>query len=402
VPQRRTAVNDTLGTIRGKTVQEKNNDIELIDHHCHGIVTGDLSATEFEHALSESGAAPPLGTSHWDKPNGLSIRAWCSSIIDLPRFATPEAYVARRTELGAAEVNRRFLSASGIDMYLVDSGNRPDTICGVAELGSQTEVPSLEIVRMESIAEQVVRDGCTAHGYTEAFETALSNSINNQVVGLKTIVAYRSTLRIDPLVPEPKDIERAAARWLREYEKTQVARLTDPVLERHILWFGADLARQHRIPIQFHIGLGDQDIELHAVDPSHLTQYFRAVESWNVPMTLLHCYPFHRQAGILAENFPNIYFDVGFVQNWSGPSYRNTIKEALELAPFTKQLFSSDAFGLSESYFLGAKRFKEGLDSVLRDWIEHDECTPEYADTVKTWIYGGNARRIYNLPDAGL
>ncbi len=379
-------------------MDERSTGIELIDHHCHGVVPQDLIAEEFEDLISESYAPAPLGTSHWDKPLGLSIRRWCAPMLDLPKFATPEAYVARRAELGAEEVNRRFLQGSGICKYLVDSGNRPESLCSVTDMERIAGVLSREVVRMESVAEQVVRDGCTAQGYVDAFETALENSIHDGVVGLKTVVAYRATLRVDPTAPSRDDIVRAADLWLREYDETGTARITNPVLERHIMWFGADLARRHSFPIQFHIGIGDPDIELHAVDPSHLTQYFLAVEPWNVPMTLLHCYPFHREAGLIAENFPNIYFDVGFVQNWAGPSYQNMMKEALELAPFTKQLFSTDAFGLSELYYLGAMRFRNSLRNILDNWIELDECTPEYADQIMAWIGGANARRIYAVP----
>ena len=259
------------------------------------------------------------------------------------------------------------------------------------------DVPSYEVVRMESVAEEVMRAGCDAKGYADAFEAAVEASLHDRVVGLKTIVAYRSTLRIDQTAPNRKEIEAAASRWLTEIEKTGTIRIGDEVLERHILWTGADIARQKGLPIQFHIGLGDPDVEVHACDPSHLTGYFRAVEPWGVPMTLLHCYPFHREAGLLAENFPNIYFDVGFVQNWAGPSYRKMMEEALELAPFTKQLFSTDAFGLSELFYLGTMRFRNSLDAVLDHWIELDECTHDYAEQIKTWISGQNAERIYRL-----
>ena len=370
---------------------------QIIDHHCHGVVPSDLDAGQFEGLISESFAPPPLGTSHWDKPVGLSIRRWCAPVLDLPKFAEPEAYIARRNELGAAEVNRRFLRASGIRCFLVDSGNRPDSLCSVDELGATASAPSYEVVRMESVAEQVVRGGCSAQGYAGAFEKALSDSIHENVVGLKSIVAYRATLRIDNSRPTADEIVAAADKWMKESEETGKVRIADPVLERHIMWFGADLARDKGLAVQFHIGVGDPDIELNAVDPSLLTQYFKAVDSWNVPMTLLHCYPFHREAGLLSENLPNVYFDVGFVQNWSGPSYRRMMAEALELAPFTKQLFSTDAFGLSELYYLGAVRFRSSLQSVLDEWIDRDECTPEYAEKVMSWISGGNAQRIYPL-----
>lgn len=371
---------------------------ELIDHHCHAVIPNDLTAEEFADLLSESFAPAPLGTSHWDKPIGLSIRRYCAPVLDLPKFSSPEDYVARRNELGATEVNRRLLQQSGITHYLVDSGNRPESLCSVPELGAIAKAPSYEVVRMESVAERIVREGVSAEGYAEALEAALESGLHANVVGLKTVVAYRSTLRIDNTAPAPSEVASAAGRWLREFEKSGKARITDPVLERHIMWSGADLARSKGLPVQFHIGIGDPDIELNAVDPSHLTQYFRAVEPWNVPMTLLHCYPFHREAGLISENFPNIYFDVGFIQNWAGPSYQNMMQEALELAPFTKQLFSTDAFGLSELYYLGAMRFRNSLRNILDNWIELDECTPQYADQIMTWIGSDNARRIYTFP----
>jgi hypothetical protein len=318
----------------------------------------------------------------------------------VPKFAEGGDYVARRLELGAQEVNRRFLQGSGITSYVVDTGNRPGLLCTYDELGAAAKMPAFEVVRMESVAEEVMRRGCDAAGYADAFEAALEASLHDRVVGLKTIVAYRSTLKIDPTAPSRQEIEAAASRWLAEIEDTGEVRIGDEVLERHILWFGADLARQNGMPIQFHIGLGDPDVEMHACDPSHLTAYFRAVEPWGVPMTLLHCYPFHREAGMIAENFPNIYFDVGFVQNWAGPSYRNMMHEALEMAPFTKQLFSTDAFGLSELFYLGAMRFRDSLDQVLDHWIELDECSLDYAEQIKTWISGQNDERIYRLPPA--
>ncbi len=369
----------------------------MIDHHCHAVVARDLTPDEFEGMISESFAPAPLGTSHWDKPVGLAIRRWCAPVLDLPKFASSDDYVARRLELGASEVNSRFLKQSGITSYVVDTGNRPGILCSYEELGAVADMPAFEVVRMESIAEEVMRQGCDAKAYANTFEAAVEAALHERVVGLKTIVAYRSTLKIDQTAPSRADIEAAASRWLKEIEETGNVRIGDEVLERHILWFGADLARDKGLPIQFHIGLGDADVELNACDPSHLTGYFRAVEPWGVPMTLLHCYPFHREAGMIAENFPNIYFDVGFVQNWAGPSYRNMMSEALEMAPFTKQLFSTDAFGLSELFYLGTKRFRDSLDSVLDHWIDLDECTPEYAEQIKTWISGENAERIYRL-----
>ncbi len=371
--------------------------VPLIDHHCHGVAPGDLSEERFAAGLSEAFAPAPPGTSHWDKPAALGIRRWCAPLLDLPPFAPGRDYVARRLELGAAEVNRRMLHAAEINTYVVDSGNRPDELCTVEELGAMADATSVEVVRMESVAERVAAEGTSAAGFANDFEAALRASLHDTVAGLKSVLAYRATLQVDYEAPSPGAVEYAAGQWLAEIEATGVVRITDPVLERHLIWTGATIARERNFPLQFHIGIGDPDIELHKVDPSHLTPFINAVEPWGFPITLLHCYPFHREAGLIAENFPCVYFDVGFVLNWVGPSYQRIMDEALELAPFTKQLYSSDAFALSELYYLGALRFRTSLRRALDRWVEADELAAAEAPRIMGLIGHENARRIYKL-----
>jgi len=357
----------------------------------------DLSIESFEDVISEAFAPAAPGTSHWDKPTALGIRRWCAPVLDLPKFCTPEEYIARRKELGATEVNRRFMQGGGFAQLIVDSGNRPDELCSVAELGEIAGVPAREIVRMESVAETVAGSGVGAADYAQAFESALRGSLNDNVVGLKSVLAYRATLNIDYTRPSAAEVTQAAGAWLQEIEKSGEVRITDAVLERHLIWLGAEIAREKSMPIQFHIGVGDPDIELNKVDPSLLTPFIRAVDPWKFPITLLHCYPFQRQAGLMAENFPYVYFDVGFVLNWAGPGYQRIMDEAMELAPFTKQLYSSDAFGLSEFYYLGAMRFSMALRHTLDRWIADDELPANEAGRIMRLIAHDNAKRIYKI-----
>ena len=378
-------------------ISDITDTLPLIDHHCHGLFPVDLDDERLAESLSEAFAPVPAGTSHWDKPVALSLRRWCAPMLDLEPFCAPAEYAERRRTIGAAEVNRRFLAAAGIGTYIVDSGNRPEELCGVSEVGAIAGAPAREIVRMESVAESVAQGGVSAAGYALAFEAALRDSLGEEVVGLKSILAYRATLRIDYEKPSDAEVEAAAGRWLAEIEQTGALRLTDPVIERHLIWTGADIARERGFPIQFHIGIGDPDIELHRVDPSHLTPWIKAVEPWGFPITLLHCYPFHREAGLMSENFPQVYFDVGFALNWVGPSYQRIMDEALELVPFTKQLYSSDAFGLAELYYLGALRFRTALARALGRWVEDDECSIADAGRIASLIGVENARRIYTV-----
>ena len=62
----------------------------------------------------------------------------------------------------------------------------------------------------------------------------------------------------------------------------------------------------------------------------------------DTPIMLLHCYPFEREAGYLAQAFNNVYLDGGLSINYLGARSRDFIGRLLELAPFRKILYSSD------------------------------------------------------------
>jgi predicted TIM-barrel fold metal-dependent hydrolase len=167
------------------------------------------------------------------------------------------------------------------------------------------------------------------------------------------------------------------------------------VLLRHGIWAGAELARDRRLPLQVHAGWGDPDLTIHLANPALLTDLVRALGRLPVNVVFLHCYPYHREAAYLAAVFPHVHFDVGSALNYVGPSAEGLLAEALELAPFTKQLFSSDAFGLPELFYLGARLFRRALAGVLGRWVEDDQCSPPEALRIARLVGRDNALRIY-------
>jgi uncharacterized protein len=147
------------------------------------------------------------------------------------------------------------------------------------------------------------------------------------------------------------------------------------------------------------VGWGDADLTLHLTNPTLLTDLIRELAPMDVSVTLLHCYPFHREAAYLAELYPNVYFDVGSALHYHGPSSARLLAEALEVTPFTKFLFSTDAFGVAELYYLGSMLFRRGLHAVFDAWIAAGHCNTAEADRIAELIGRENARRIYPLPD---
>ncbi len=114
-------------------------------------------------------------------------------------------------------------------------------------------------------------------------------------------------------------------------------------------------------------------------------------------MLLLHCYPFHRQAGYLAQAFDHVNFDVGLAINYLGARSTALVAEALETAPFAKQLYSSDAFGPPELHLLGSVLWRRAMGLVLGGWVNTGDCTEQDAIRIVDMIGVHNATRVYAL-----
>jgi predicted TIM-barrel fold metal-dependent hydrolase len=373
------------------------DDLRLVDHHCHGVAKSDLDRAGFERLISESFDPPPPGTTNFDSPLGLAVRGWCAPVLGLEPLAPPDEYLARRAELGADEVARRFLREAGLGALLVDTGYRSDELHDLDGMRDLSGVPVHEVVRLEAVAEQVAGRGVEAGAYSRAFAEALEQACHD-AVGLKTIVAYRGGFDFDPDPPDDAEVVRAAGPFIGSAASGR-PRLADRTLLRFGIWTGAHLARDRGFPIQFHCGWGDPDLELHLANPALLTRLIRGLDRLGVNVALLHCYPFHREAGYLAAMYANVHFDVGSALHYHGPSSGRLLGEALEVAPFSKLLFSSDAFGVPEGYFLGAMLHRRALREVLDRWIAAGDCDAATAERITEGIARGNAMRIYALPE---
>ncbi len=368
-------------------------ELPLTDHHVHPAIGTDLAAGEFEGLLTESDRPVPPWMTQFDSQLGMAVRRWCAPVLGLDPFAPPASYLARRAELGAAEVTRRMLRASGIGHYLLDTGYLADGMLDLAGMAGASGAATDEIVRLESVAEEVLLAGDgTAGGFAGRFAAALAERVP-RAVGLKSIVGYRHGLDFDPDPPGAAGVAGAAGHWLREAELSGRVRVSHPVLLRHLLWSGLS----HGLPLQLHTGFGDPDADLRRNDPLLLRGFLERAEEHGVPIMLLHCYPYHRGAGHLASAYPHVFLDVGLAVNHTGARAAAVVAESLELAPFGKVLFSSDAWGPAELHYLGARLWRQATARVLGGWVADGDWTVAEAVRVAGMIAGGNARRVYAL-----
>ncbi|MCO6003441.1 amidohydrolase [Actinoallomurus purpureus] len=357
----------------------------LVDQHCHGVRRDELTRAAFEGLITEGGPSP-AGTTHFDSPVGLAVRRWCAPVLGLEPYAAPDIYLDRRAELGAEEANRRLLRVAGIADFCVDTGLAGEDLLTPAEMGRLGEARAHEIVRIEAVAEEVAVRSPPATAYAAELTDALARRAD-RAVGFKTVIAYRIGLDFDPRPPGPREVTAAAARWLGGS-----GRLTDPVLLRHALWAGAEIAGDRGLPLQVHTGLGDTDLSLARANPALLTDFIRAVPA---SIVLLHCYPYVREAAYLAAVFPHVHADIGLTVTYTAASSARVIAEVLELAPFHKILFSTDCYGLAELCHLGAHYHRQGLATVLTE--RSGEWSPADAVRITRLIGADNARRLYPL-----
>jgi len=353
------------------------------------LLTRHTDEAMLESMLTEGRGWP--GGSVFDSQAGLAFRRLCPPVLGLPPHAEIGDYVARRAELGAAEVSKRFLVAAGVSVLCVDTGFTPEPLTSPAELGDLAGATAHEIVRLERVAEDVAAAGVGAAAFADAVRSALATRTAS-AVGLKSIAAYRTGLDLRAERPSDSEVTAAAGRWLAG-AATGPLRLADETLQRFLIWCGVDL----RLPVQFHVGYGDSDVDLHRCNPLLLTPLLRAIQPTGVPVMLLHNYPYHREAGYLAQVFPQVYVDAGLATHNLGARAPALLAEVLELAPFGKFLYSSDAFGLPELHYLGAALFRSALSSFLRTGLNEDLYSERTVLRVTRMLCADNAKRAYQL-----
>ena len=368
-------------------ISEGIDALDLVDNHVHGYWLAERDRRGFENGLNEANIAPLADfDSGFDTQLGFAVRAHCAPLLGLEPHTDPDTYWDHRSRQTPEELARLFLPADGVSDWLVDTG-LPGAVAGLAEMRGVTGADVHEVVRLEQVAEQAAAQ---PGDYSDNFGEILTARMES-AVATKTVLAYRAGFDGDLSVPTADEVAAAAARW----RDSGGVRLSDRVLLRFGIHQGLRIGK----PLQFHVGLGDRDCDLHRTNPMLLLDLLR--QSGDTPIVLLHCYPYEREAGYLASAFNNVHLDVGLSVNHLGARARDFVARTLELAPFRKILYSSDAFGPPELHYLGARLWRDGMASVLTDFVERGQWSVADAIRVAGLVGNDNARRVYELDHAG-
>ena len=382
-------------------------DLPAVDQHCHGLdaawteVTGPLPA--WRRCFTEASRPASLAA---DVP---ASRGYVEFLRAMAGFlgagtAEPAALEASVLRARAAAVGerpeayaRRLFDDARVSTLLVDTGF-PSQALTLEALAATVGRPVRVLVRIEAVAERCLAATPgrppTRIAFTDAVVEELDRALSAGAVGFKSIAAYRTGFDL----PEPSASEVDGA-FSRLDRGAQARRLDDRVLVAHVLWTAARLAAERAVPLQLHVGLGDEDVHLPAADPSLLRPLLRAPGLEGCPIVLLHCYPFVEQAAYLASVFPQIYVDLSLTIPLLGEAgAEQAIASALALCPTTKLLAASDGHSYPEMHWRGMRLWREALGRVLVREVTAGRMDEAEVGPIARGILAGNAQRLYRLP----
>ena len=368
--------------------------IPIVDHHCHSLLRVQPSDdVAFRNSLTET-YFPEIVRDH--VPHTL-VYHW--AIRELAAFLgcdpVPEAVHAARLERGVERLAREIVDRANFRTWLIDTGYGADTTYGLDELRAMVPCQIREIVRLEPLIERLILAADSFSGFLDAYRDALSDLRGSGYVGMKSVIAYRSGLHIEAV-----DRAAAADAFMPVHEAARRdgrLRLESKPLLDYLIVAAVEEAARQEVPIQFHTGLGDPDLDLTKVDPAALRLLF-ADAYRAAPIVLLHTgYPYVRSMAYLAAMFPNVYADFGEVQLFVAGDLRQIVRELIGLAPASKILFSTDASLVPELYWLGAVAGRRAFGQVFDEHIADGLIDERTAMGMAEMIMWGNAERIYRL-----
>lgn len=374
-------------------LREAIEKVGLVDAHAHNIVALD-SSFSFINAFTEATGTAALSFA----PHSLSFKRNVREIAELYGCENSLKGVEEyRRSSGLESSSLKCFEAARISAILIDDGLKLDEKLGIEWHRSLAPFVG-RILRIETLAEEIldseIPDGWTLDKFTEAFVTKLK-SVADKIVGLKSIAAYRSGLEINTNVAR-KDAEKGLTEVLRDGNPTRIANKS---LIDYIFTMSIEVSLSFDLPMQIHTGFGDKDLDLRLSNPLHLRMLLEDERFSKCRVVLLHAsYPFSKEASYLASVYPQVYLDFGLaIPKLSVQGMISSVKELLELAPIKKVMFSTDGYAFPETYYLGAKKARECLFSVLRDaCIDGDLTLAEAIEAAKD-IFALNAIKFYKI-----
>lgn len=255
----------------------------------------------------------------------------------------------------------------------------------------------VRVFRLETFIKDLLASHDSFETFYSAYESGIREAIRHQgYVGLKTIIAYRTGLKILPaeLTAAKKDfLDVKEGRAKLAWYGPEVKELRDFLTIRAI-----ELSIDLDVPMQVHTGVGDYDILLDKCDPSLLYDLLKDEKLRHASVVLVHSgFPNNQAAAYMASVLPNVFLDFSLTIPFLNPTSHERLMEILQIAPASKIMYGSDGFNLPELFWLSVKVAKRGLEKCFASFLEDGVFAENELKQIASRILFENANELYRL-----
>jgi predicted TIM-barrel fold metal-dependent hydrolase len=156
-------------------------------------------------------------------------------------------------------------------------------------------------------------------------------------------------------------------------------------------------------PLQIHTGIqsscnadGTPTNAVYNANPTLLINLFR--EYLNVRFILFHAsYPYSREAGVLAKQWPNVYLDLCWMHEINPKAYEDILSEWLELVPNSKIMAFGGDYGYIEGTYGASRIARQAVARVIQEKVDKGHWDKEDAEKVAGRILRQNAEAVFKL-----
>jgi hypothetical protein len=375
------------------------NELSVIDEHCHPFTNEHNQLTEQQLRdiimFKLEGGAPPHAE------DTLTAHLFLREMAGLLGCqATLQDVLNERNKQASTDYPAfvdRVLGAARITTLLPDTGYPYWKKVTVADCAQVVTSRSLyEVFRAESAFSS--RNGIYMQDrslnfddYLQAYRAACVGAVKTRgCVGIKTVIAYRTGLAIQPVNYDQAQTAFGA--------NTDVDLRAQKMVRDYLFKFTARLAAELEVPFVIHTGFTALTKPWSYGNPTELVPAITDPELQETTFVLLHGgYPWCSAAGYIASHHPNVYVDLSEFNPASSIGVERHFEEILEFAPLTKLMFGSDGLGIPELNWYGAVLAKRALGNILGRLVQDKLIRPEQAEHFAEDIFYNTAMKVYAL-----
>jgi predicted TIM-barrel fold metal-dependent hydrolase len=371
--------------------------LPVIDNHCHAVLSSTPIAVDRWRPLFSESPDPVMRASA--AADTAFYRRLMRELGGFLGVASDETSVLRaRARLGTDNLVAELFADARIAGVVIDTGfPAAGEAMDRGQFTSLTGTAYRGLLRLELMFQELVAATGRYDELVPALRRDLADVRGAGFAGFKSIVGYRTGLDVQQWTDDDARSAFAAAR--HEVEQTGSVRLGHKPLLDTLLHAAFAIAAEQELPVQFHVGYGDPDVDLRKAGPLQLRAVLENPAYRAMPIVLLHgCWPFVREGAYLASVYGNVHLDLSYaIPFLSLGELTAMTRAALSVAPFGKLMYSSDGVRVPELHWMGARTGRRCLATALDELVSDGDLDRAEALEVAERILAGNAAALYGF-----